>query len=62
MWCSWLASWRPAVAWPAAAQLPGWLAGRKLAHRLTTWLMVERINMVTRRLAIVWLDCLSLLD
>ena len=27
MWCSWLASWRPAVAWPAAAQLPGWLAG-----------------------------------
>ena len=51
-----------AVAWPAAAQLPGWLAGRRLAHRLTSWLMVERINIVTGGLAIVWRDCLSLLD
>ena len=47
MWCSWLASWPPAVAWPAAAQLPGWLAGRSLAHQLAGWKLVERINVVT---------------
>ena len=34
MWCSWLASWRPAVAWPAAAQLPGWPQAGPPANQL----------------------------